>query len=563
MLKHQVLLYLLHKILFLGNLFIYFSHLFYHLFHSFSYYYNHNRYSAYRPNKIQNAYIDNWHRTEFSIFNGTEIACLGGVYRNYLVVCLNAHDLATTYHLGDPIHKPPFNDLCFQMLGICGIPCVSSEGLVDPTACNNGMIDMDTIALNHTVVDKIDKTTSVWMSGLNWIEWLVLITIFLDCFGNVLRYFPVVSGRPTELESARSCTCEGVTVLGCTSPFVSEDEAIFLRSLIGRTTTVFHTIGGRHNISGLYLDTILNEKRGKGEANRRHLWLSWIEFVTILGRIGADDGYYDNNNDDDEEEEVEDDEEENCEWDEDSKRESSVNDFLTPDSRVSGISGTQRLSTTSSSKRKTRESIDRQASAASTHVSKTGRTHRDSANPRTSRTTLSQIPANIRSRASIVDPNRITQNFNRQSNDFASLRVNNTEVVNFDKRLRTSTTLGGRPSFRNHELFSNLVEAKAESKARMSMSRKSILNQQSTPNNGPKLPNISRRDDNNNNNNNNSNNNNEDEDSIPQGRIIDPFDAEEDLEFDMADLLPLICFLDGWLEAIKDKEWTYNYRVKR
>lgn len=75
-----------------------------------------------------------------------------------------------------------------------------------------------------------------------------------DCFGNVLRYFPVVSGRPTELKSARSCVCEGITVLGCTSPFVSEDEAIFLRSLIGRTATIFHTIGGRHNLSGLYLE---------------------------------------------------------------------------------------------------------------------------------------------------------------------------------------------------------------------------------------------------------------------------------------------------------------------
>ncbi len=55
----------------------------------------------------------------------------------------------------------------------------------------------------------------------------------------------------------------------------------------------------------------------------------------------------------------------------------------------------------------------------------------------------------------------------------------------------------------------------------------------------------------------------EESESIPQARVIDPFDAEEDLEFEMSDLLPLICFLDGWLEAIKDKEWTYNYRVKR
>lgn len=50
------------------------------------------------------------------------------------------------------------------MAGICGIPCVSSEGLSEPTSCTNGIIDMNAIALNQTIVKKIDKETSIWMN---------------------------------------------------------------------------------------------------------------------------------------------------------------------------------------------------------------------------------------------------------------------------------------------------------------------------------------------------------------------------------------------------------------
>ena len=43
---------------------------------------------------------------------------------------------------------------------------------------------------------------------------------------------------------------------------------------------------------------------------------------------------------------------------------------------------------------------------------------------------------------------------------------------------------------------------------------------------------------------------------------VEEFDPHKDISFDMTDVLPLICFLDGWLEAIKDKEWTYDYTKK-
>jgi hypothetical protein len=600
------------------------------------------RYNAYHPKRLQDAYIDNWRHTEITLFNGTELACLGTVYRNYLVVCLNNQDLAATMNLGARIHKPPFNDLCFQMTGICGIPCVASAGsTVEPEVCSNGVMDMSALGYNTTHVKKIYKTTAIWSSGLGWVEWIVLITIFLDCFGNILRFFPALSGRPTELESARNCICEGNVILGCTSPFVSEDEAIFLRSLLGRSATVFHTIGGRHDLSGMYLDTILNEKRGKGEANRRHLWLSWIEFITILGRIGAEDGWEGDGGYGDEEGDWDEDdgewgEEENVEGkqEEDQEQEGLIQSRR-GSGRVSGrVSGIARQGSNASGTvgagagRRHSRRTSRAASAAAEY---------SAAGPRSSRTTLSQIPMSLRGRASVVDTStsRLSQasaaglgplvaapadgpppagpSVGRSSvsgalgmgqgrgNDFTSIRVTQHEVVNFDKRQRSNTVATGatgagtgavgggapggtaRPSFRNHEIFSNLLEAKTtqqQQQRRMSQARLSMVQLQGqgqgqghtpkffsppagvaaatlSPTPGPKIPNIPRRDSS------QSRDESMADELGPQARVIDPFDAEEDLEFAMADLLPLVCFLDGWLEAVKDKEWTYNYRVKK
>jgi hypothetical protein len=356
---------------------------------------------------------------------------------------------------------------------------VSPEGAAEPEVCTNGYMDMNALGYNSTQVKKIDKTTAVWTSGLGWVEWIVLVTIFLDCFGNILRFFPALSGRPAELESARNCICEGNVILGCTSPFVSEDEAIFLRSLLGRTATVFHTIGGRHNLSRMYLDTIRNEKRGKCEANRRHLWLSWIEFITILGRIGADDGYYDGDEEDFEEGDWEGKEGEEPEWDEEEDQNhdpSSSTDYLTP------------KATSHQSRNGSGESLN----ASSTHAPRPIRRSRvasQPAFPRPSRTTLSQIPMSLRDRASIVDTSRVSQSSTQPTttsaalgNDFTSIRVNNNEVVNFEKRHRSNTVAAGaaggaaggmRPSFRNHKIFSNLLEAKA-TQARMNQARLSM-----------------------------------------------------------------------------------------
>lgn len=455
-------------------------------------------YSAYRPKRVQDAFIDNWYSTTFTLFNGTEIACLGGVYHNYLLICLNTQDLATSMELGEEVEGAPFNDRCFQMEGICGIPCVSSEDSPDPTSCANGHLDPIILSTNKTKHYDTLVMTSVWMSGLNWVEWVVIITIFLDCFGNILRFLPVVSGRPTELESARNCLCEGVTVAGCCSPFVSEDEAIFLRSLIGRTATIFHTVGGRHNMHAMYIDTILNEKRGKGEANRFHLWLSWLEFITLLARIGVDDTF------------IEDDD-----YDNGSEHKSEQDDQEFTHQNPILQNGR-------------RPSLKQQSSNVTTDAQTRG-TFRIGR-----RSTISHVPESLRARASITGPVTSAQPMETPviGTEFASLRVNNTDTVNFIKRTRNNSVIAGvdgavRPS---------------DVKGRQSQVGIAFLD--------ARIPQINE-------------NQAENEEEYEDERDIDPFDPEEDLEFDMADLLPLICFLDGWLEAIKDKEWTFNYRNKR
>lgn len=447
-------------------------------------------YSIYKPKKFDRAFIDNWSYSRFMAFNNSGVGCLGGVYHNYILACMNTLNFADELELGEKIRDPPMNDRCFQMAGICGIPCVDStigDDVKFFKGCDNGVLDISMITSNATETYDNGNFTSIWGDGINWVEWIVLITIFLDCFGNILRYLPVMSGRPTELESARSCLCEGISVLGCSSPFVSEDEAIFLRSLIGRTATVFHTVGGRHNLQGLYFDTIVNEKRLKGEANRKHLWLSWLEFITLIARIGS-------------------------EGEIDDGGEAGDDGFIYEEEE-------QPRESTSGP----RKSVTRQ----NTNGSNAGR-HRAG--------TINQVPENLRQNTNIQPASTMTYLPSKPvaGRGVGTLRVNNDEVVNFDKRMRNSE-YGGRPSMGGGD------------------GRKSVTGE----NGGLRMVNIPRG------NGEDGVGNMEWNEDMFEEREIAPFDQEEDLVFDMADLLPLICFLDGWLEAIKDREWTFNYLKKR
>lgn len=208
--------------------------------------------------------------------------CLGGVFNNYIVACLNINNLANTLKLGETIPGPPFNDRCFQVEGICGVPCASDAY---PPYCDGGVMDQSLLVSNGTETEYLGEGPVVWGAQLTVIDWIVLIVMFLDTFSTILRFMPVLSGRPTEMEAARDVQCTGAAVLGTATPIVAENEAILLRGLIGRTATAFHTVGSRHNINGLYVDTIVNEFRGKGEEKRLFMWCSWMSFLEVLASI--------------------------------------------------------------------------------------------------------------------------------------------------------------------------------------------------------------------------------------------------------------------------------------
>jgi nitrate reductase NapE component len=128
----------------------------------------------------------------------------------------------------------------------------------------------------------VSDTTIAWGGGTEVWEWCVLAVIWFGALGNIFRLLPLVAGRPSAIESSQKCTLDGVAALGVCSPFSSEDDAILLRSLLGRACTMFHTVGSRHSIQGFYMDAILNERRIKGEVSRRNCWIAWMKFLHAL-----------------------------------------------------------------------------------------------------------------------------------------------------------------------------------------------------------------------------------------------------------------------------------------
>jgi hypothetical protein len=130
--------------------------------------------------------------------------------------------------------------------------------------------------------EDVDSTGIKWASNLDGVEWFIMMVLWISVIGGIFKLLPVVTGGPATIDAARRCNLDGVASLGCCSPFSSEDDTILLRSLIGRTCTVFHTIASRHSIQGFYMDTILNERRIKGEANRRNVWLAWMQFLHAM-----------------------------------------------------------------------------------------------------------------------------------------------------------------------------------------------------------------------------------------------------------------------------------------
>jgi hypothetical protein len=119
-----------------------------------------------------------------------------------------------------------------------------------------------------------------WGQNIKAVSWVVLIVLFFSAFSQYMKYAPVMSGRPKEL--LRSVPeCKGKAVVSVVTPIVDEDYALFLRSLLGRALTVFHTVANKeHKIQGLYVDTIINEeRRGKVMEIRNIVWKAFNYFL--------------------------------------------------------------------------------------------------------------------------------------------------------------------------------------------------------------------------------------------------------------------------------------------
>lgn len=83
-------------------------------------------FNFYSPKTSSDMLVKNYSSFTFPKFSEEQgLACLGPIFHNYLVVCLNNKNLASTYQLGQIVPPPPFNDRCFQLATSCGVPCMN------------------------------------------------------------------------------------------------------------------------------------------------------------------------------------------------------------------------------------------------------------------------------------------------------------------------------------------------------------------------------------------------------------------------------------------------------
>jgi hypothetical protein len=128
-------------------------------------------------------------------------SCLGPIANTYVVACLNLEALAFSVPKSHAVVGPPFDDRCFQMDTACGVPCIdATPNYVDIPYCTDGKIDLSWLTTVNSTVNVMKEAgiEQGWGSALNFFDWLVLIVIFLDTFGNMLRFLPIISGRPFE-----------------------------------------------------------------------------------------------------------------------------------------------------------------------------------------------------------------------------------------------------------------------------------------------------------------------------------------------------------------------------
>lgn len=133
--------------------------------------------------------------------------------------------------------------------------------------------------------DSSDESSPTWGQNLDPFEIYILLAVFSNMTGSIIRILPAVCGGPATIESVKTIQLEGQVSLCIVTPFCAEGDEMLLRNLLGRTCTLFHTVSSRHTLQGLYVDVTMNERRLKGEANRKKLFYEWMGFLTTLIKI--------------------------------------------------------------------------------------------------------------------------------------------------------------------------------------------------------------------------------------------------------------------------------------
>jgi hypothetical protein len=152
-----------------------------------------NWYNFYSPDHANMPAVHGFGTTNIFVNQSLGEACLGEVAATYLVICLNDHYLANNLKKGDYVAPQPFNDRCTQVYGTCGVPCADLTGVKYPPYCPNGVIINDLLYNPNATATKHYTTTETvtWFNGITIVDWIVIIAIILDAFGNILRYLPV------------------------------------------------------------------------------------------------------------------------------------------------------------------------------------------------------------------------------------------------------------------------------------------------------------------------------------------------------------------------------------
>ena len=76
--------------------------------------------------------------------------------------------------------------------------------------------------------------SSDWGTGLSILEWTILVMLTMQNFMGLVPSTSLLCGKPTSVKSGKNVQCTGQAVIGSCTPFLTENEAIFLRSLLGR-----------------------------------------------------------------------------------------------------------------------------------------------------------------------------------------------------------------------------------------------------------------------------------------------------------------------------------------